>query len=80
MFVTLVHLLHSTDISAPSDWQLDYRAATQGFSYSPEDNFVKVWDATAYKDAAATPKAEWTDEYGHWALAERARLKSDPDS
>ena len=66
--------------SAPSDWQLEYREATSGFCYSPGDFFVKLWDATAYQDAAAMPEDEWVDEYDRSALAYRERLNSDPSS
>ena len=57
-----------------------YAEATTGYSYSPGDFFVKIWNAQAYQDAAAMPEDEWVDGEENVASPPGQARKSDTNA
>ena len=55
------------------DDALDYdENETDGQFYRQGDNFIKIWDASAYVDCAAMPEDEWSDDYDRAAIEARS--------
>ena len=63
------------DQQEPPDFDdaLDYdEDETDGLFYRQGDNFIKIWDASAYVDCAAMPEDEWSDDYDRAAIEARS--------
>ena len=71
------------DQQEPPDFDdaLDYdEDETDGLFYRQGDNFIKIWDASAYVDCAAMPEDEWSDDYDRAAIEARSEYYCNPST